>query len=239
MENAKAAGDLDKAKKIDDRLGFLTPILKGFLTEIGVEVSNIGIQVFGGHGYIKSNHQEQIARDVRIGSIWEGTTQIQALDLLARKIMLQKLRPLNEHCRNLYSFAWNALTNPGTSQGKVRSHALSLLWLAADWQISTLRIGNQARSNRDIVGVAADPYLMYAGYVSLAYHWLRMEIAAGKALDKDPNGPNAEFYKSKLAAAQFYYESILPRTSTLKSEMFRDIKTLMDVPAESFAFNAK
>lgn len=65
------------AKKLDDKLGFLTPILKGFLSESGVEASNMGIQVYGGHGYIKSNKQEQIARDVRISALWEGTTQIQ------------------------------------------------------------------------------------------------------------------------------------------------------------------
>lgn len=88
-------------KKLDDKLGFLTPILKGFLSESGVEASNMGIQVYGGHGYIKSNKQEQIARDVRISALWEGTTQIQALDLLGRKIMLQKLKPINEHCARI------------------------------------------------------------------------------------------------------------------------------------------
>ena len=67
----------ETAKKLDDKLGFLTPILKGFLSESGVEASNMGIQVYGGHGYIKSNKQEQIARDVRISALWEGTTQIQ------------------------------------------------------------------------------------------------------------------------------------------------------------------
>lgn len=71
---------------IDYELGFRTPILKGFLTEMGVEAASVGMQLYGGHGYIKSNKQEQIFRDVRISSIWEGTTGIQALDLLGRKI---------------------------------------------------------------------------------------------------------------------------------------------------------
>ena len=71
---AKANGDEAKAKQIEDRLGFLTPILKGFLTELGNEAAKHGIQVYGGHGYIASNGQEQIARDVRIASVWEGTT---------------------------------------------------------------------------------------------------------------------------------------------------------------------
>merc|ERR1711871_677668 len=96
MVDAENAGDTKTWKKIDDRMGFLTPILKGFLTEAGCEAANLGIQIYGGHGYIKSNKQEQVLRDVRISAVWEGTTGIQALDLLGRKIMLQKLKPINE-----------------------------------------------------------------------------------------------------------------------------------------------
>merc|ERR1719387_2249005 len=79
---AEARGDTEEGKRIEGLMHFLTPILKGFLTEVGVEAANLGIQVYGGHGYIKSNKQEQILRDVRISAVWEGTTQIQALDLL-------------------------------------------------------------------------------------------------------------------------------------------------------------
>ena len=77
------------------------PILKGFLTEAGKEAADLGIQVYGGHGYIQDNHAERNYRDVRIAAVWEGTTQIQALDLLGRKIMLGKLTPIFEHCRTL------------------------------------------------------------------------------------------------------------------------------------------
>merc|ERR1719420_1979095 len=125
MMEAKAAGDDKTEKAIDDRMGFLTPILKGFLTEVGVEAANMGIQVYGGHGYIKSNKQEQIVRDSRISAVWEGTTQIQALDLLGRKIMLQRLRPINEHCSQLYSQC-KPLLFSGDSQ--LRKHAWNLLW---------------------------------------------------------------------------------------------------------------
>ena len=87
MVNAKFnENDMKKHDEIDSQLGFKTPILKGFLTEMGVEAASLGMQLYGGHGYIKANKQEQIYRDVRISSIWEGTTGIQALDLLGRKI---------------------------------------------------------------------------------------------------------------------------------------------------------
>lgn len=77
MIDAHEKGDFATANAIDAKMGFMTPIVKGFLTEIGIEAASMGIQVFGGHGYIKGNRQEQIYRDVRISAIWEGTTQIQ------------------------------------------------------------------------------------------------------------------------------------------------------------------
>merc|ERR1719473_801280 len=124
LQDAEARGDEAAAQKIDDRLGFLTPILKGFLTEAGVEAANAGIQVYGGHGYIKSNKQEQVLRDVRISAVWEGTTGIQALDLLGRKIMLQKLKPIQQHCAELRGEAWNLMT--GGSSSQVKSHAMAV-----------------------------------------------------------------------------------------------------------------
>merc|ERR1719163_2026774 len=115
---AETRGDLEEAKALEGKLGFLTPILKGFLTEVGCEAANLGIQIYGGHGYIKSNKQEQILRDVRIAAVWEGTTGIQALDLLGRKIMMGKLKPINEHCGKLRSKALNLMMNGSSSSVK-------------------------------------------------------------------------------------------------------------------------
>jgi len=117
-------------------LGFLTPILKGFLTEKGLEAASAGIQLWGGHGYIKDNKQEQVLRDARIASVWEGTTQIQGLDLLGRKILLNKLKPINQHCGELYSKLFNVVTS---SSGATRLRALGLLKETAVWHFNTYR----------------------------------------------------------------------------------------------------
>merc|ERR1712070_585222 len=101
------------------------------------EAADLGIQAYGGHGYIKDNKAEQVYRDVRIASLWEGTTQIQALDLLGRKIMLQKLKPINEHCAQLRKFA---MTVAKDHNGQTRKHALQLLWFSIKWQILTYRV---------------------------------------------------------------------------------------------------
>merc|ERR1719240_2503259 len=140
MEDCEAAGDAKGAHEIDERLGFLTPILKGFLTELGKEAADLGIQAYGGHGYIKDNKAEQVFRDVRIAALWEGTTQIQALDLLGRKIMLQKLKPIGEHCSELRSLCMKHVF----SGGALGQHARSLLWHTIEWQLMTYRIAAKA-----------------------------------------------------------------------------------------------
>lgn len=228
MEDARAQGDDALAKKYDEQLAFLTPTLKGFLTEMGVEAANHGIQLYGGHGYIKSNKQEQVLRDVRISSVWEGTTQIQALDLLGRKIMLQKLKPINEHCMGLYKYAGGLAASPPSSQGAIRSHAAALFGKAAEWQLATYRIAARAASDKEAIGSASEAYLMYAGYVTMAEHWLRMEVAAAKALDAGAEGEAKEYYEAKLATAAFYFENMLPRTKLHHANMFTNLDTIMD-----------
>jgi len=236
MNEAEANGDHKKAQDYDDRLGFLTPILKGFLTEAGLEAANMGIQTYGGHGYIKSNGVEQIVRDVRIASVWEGTTQIQALDLLGRKIMLQKLKPMNQHTSGLMKLAWGAFSSPASSKyGSIRKHAFQLGSAAAEWQYLTLRIAARASRNKDSIGSAAVPFLMYGGYVSLAEQWLKMEIAAAKALEAGAEGSDAEFYKGKLAASQYMFSNILPRIATLKQQMLAPVEDVMTITPEQFA----
>ena len=89
MAQGIANGNDEEFEKWDDKLGFYTPILKGFLTELGIEAAKHGQQVYGGHGYIKEWGMELIARDARIATMYEGTTGIETLDLLGRKVILQ------------------------------------------------------------------------------------------------------------------------------------------------------
>ena len=108
-------------KSIDDKLGFFTPILKGFLTEVGFESANNGLQVFGGHGYIKEWGLEQIVRDARIATLYEGTTGIQALDLLARKVLLQRGKPLKAFSKDILKFC----KNNGVLSDNVHKHRMN------------------------------------------------------------------------------------------------------------------
>jgi alkylation response protein AidB-like acyl-CoA dehydrogenase len=233
MYDAEQAGDAAGAKVHDERMGFLTPILKGFLSEVGLEAANLGVQIYGGHGYIKSNKQEQYVRDVRIASVWEGTTQIQALDLLGRKILFQKLKPINEHCSELRQFCQQHIF----AGGKVGAHARTLFSRVVEWQALTYQVAYKATKNRDSVGVAAVDYLMYAGYVQLAYHWLQMEVAAEKALSSGTGAQEPDFYKAKIQTSHFVFERMLPRTMSLKDSMFVPVDAVMGLPDKHFSFD--
>lgn len=235
MHEANAAGDTALAEKYDDRLGFLTPILKGFLTEKGIEAASAGIQLWGGHGYIKDNGQEQVFRDMRISSVWEGTTQIQGLDLVGRKILLQKLAPINEHCTELYGKLWRIAT--GTSNSDTRWRALGLLKETAWWHFNTIKLAKNAASDRESVGVAAVDYLLYSGYVTLAVHWVQMEEVANKALKSEKPREEKEFYEAKIQMSEYVYEKVLPRTLGLKKTMFAPTKSVMGLPVNSFSFD--
>ena len=237
---AKANGDDAAARDIDDRMGFLTPILKGFLTEVGVEAANLGIQVYGGHGYIRANKQEQILRDVRISAVWEGTTGIQALDLLGRKIMLGKLAPLKRRAKEVRGKAWDLAW--GGSSPAVKAHAWELWGHCLEWEWLTMRVGLKAKKDRDAIGVASVDYLMYSGYVSLAYHWLLMEEAAaarlaGKGGERHGEELPEAFYESKCQASQFMFEHILPRTRAHAKSMFTPVPAIMDMKEDNFSFD--
>jgi alkylation response protein AidB-like acyl-CoA dehydrogenase len=230
LADAELSGDEAKAAHADDMMGFLTPILKGFLTERGLEAANLGVQIYGGHGYIKSNKMEQIVRDCRIGTIWEGTTGIQGLDLLGRKVMLQKMKPAFDHCAKLRSFAIDTIMNAPNSQ--IRSHAFTLLRHALEWQYLTVRIGLKAKDNRDAIGMASVPYLHYAGYTCMAHHWLMMEIAAEKALAG--GSTEKDFYEAKAMTSAYYFDVMMPRTRGLVPQMLTDPKCVMDMKEEQF-----
>ena len=87
LDVSERHADAAVRKQADDMVALMTPVVKAFLTDSGVEVANIGVQVLGGHGFIRANGQEQYARDVRITPIYEGTNGVQAMDLLGRKVL--------------------------------------------------------------------------------------------------------------------------------------------------------
>lgn len=222
--------NMEKYNHWDDKLGFLTPILKGFLTEMGLESANLGMQVFGGHGYIREHGMEQIARDARISTLYEGTTGIQALDLLGRKVLMTtRGKCVREFSQKLVSFGTQNMTN-----NKLRPFAWKLLKLATQWNYLTTRLMLAATKDREVVGTASYDYLMYSGFVTMAYFW-GLQVAV--AYEKLANGGNEskEFYAAKIATAEFYFERLLPRAKSHAEACLAPPKSIMQLPADLFS----
>ena len=128
----------------------------------------------------------------------------------------------------------------GGSSPAVKRHAFKLLRQVLEWQYLTYRIALNAKKNADAIGVASYDYLMYSGYVQLAYHWLLMEETAAKALGapKDTRAVgDDEFYKAKAQTAAFVFDHLLPRTKSHKDTMFTPIDTVMGMKPEDFSFD--
>ena len=230
MVNGVVENDQKKFEHWDDKLGFLTPILKGFLTEMGLEASNLGMQVFGGHGYIREHGMEQIARDARIGTLYEGTTGIQALDLLGRKTLLStKGKAVRDFSANLLTYGKRHLAD-----AELRPFAWTLLKLAAQWNWLTTRIMLTARKDRDIVSSAANDFLLFSGYVTMGYFWGLMAAKAHECL-RHGGKETPEFYRAKIATAEFYFAHILPRAEGHAISMLAPTKATMQLAPEWFA----
>jgi alkylation response protein AidB-like acyl-CoA dehydrogenase len=193
-------GEDGEQRRALELLDFLTPIVKGVLTELGYESVNHALQIYGGHGYVRDNGVEQYVRDMRITLIYEGTTQIQALDLLGRKV-------LQTQGKGLMHF----LAEMGALEARLRplrpDLAQALGALSQEWGELALGIGGKAGSDLNEVAAGAVDFLFYSGYAVLAYCWGRMAEAAVTRLADGHD----DFLQGKLAVADFYFARMLPR----------------------------
>lgn len=230
MDRAKTDAEY---KEADDKLGFLTPVLKAFLTETGLECASHGMQVYGGHGYIKEWGMEQIYRDARIATLYEGTTGIQALDLLGRKVLLDRGKSLNAFAKEILSFCKDQSIISNNAQKK-RMH--KFIWplskKVAMWQQYAVRIMLKVRKDRDFVGAASHDFLMYSGYIMMAYFWAQIAQAANEKITKGEG--DIEFYKAKVKTAEYYFDRLLPRTESLAKTMMKNPKSLMQMNEDMF-----
>jgi len=197
-------------------LDFLTPIVKGIVTELAFESVNHAVQIHGGHGYIRETGIEQFVRDARITLIYEGTTQIQALDLLGRKVLQTQGQGLTLFVAELQALALRI-------EQPLPDLAQALRTIAEAWSELTLALGGKALGDLNEVGAAAVDYLFYSGYAVLGYCWARMAETAAAGDPEDP------FLAGKLATARFYFQRILPRAASHRQALESGAGVLMDV----------
>lgn len=223
VDQAHHGADEAARARADAWLGFMTPIVKACLTEWSLECTYNALQCYGGHGYIAEYGMEQLSRDARITTIYEGTTGIQALDLLGRKVMQLQGAGLQVMLEEIATFC-----DANADDAAVAPFIASLRDKAAQWQDLTMKIGRRAMANADEVGAAAYDYVMYSGYVALAYWWARSVVAANKS------SHSSAFKSAKLETARFYFARILPRTEMHAAAMMSSADTLTTLHADAF-----
>ncbi|OZG73340.1 acyl-CoA dehydrogenase [Hahella sp. CCB-MM4] len=219
--------DADTRKLAESKLALLTPIVKAFLTETAQEATSYGMQVYGGHGYIKEWGMEQLARDTRICTMYEGTTGIQALDLLARKVIGSQGELLKLFTQDVRDFCHQTRHTTQFSEWSNTLEQLLDQWL----QLSD-DIAQRAANNPDEIGAASVDYLMYSGYITVGYFWLRMAVEAQQKLDAGTT--EKDFYVSKLYTARFYFDKLLSRTRSLVTSMEAGADSLMAMEEDQF-----
>ena len=225
----ECSGDAERVKAADDLMAFLTPIAKAFVTEVGYEAANHGVQIYGGHGFIREWGMEQIVRDARIAMLYEGTTGIQALDLIGRKVLGSGGKLLMGFTQVIDDFC------KANADAADAPYIAPLARYKDEWLEMSLQIGEKAMQNPDEAGAAAVDYLMYSGYVTLAYFWARMAVVARQKAEAAADGDDTSFFDAKRMTASFYFHRLLPRAQAHREALLSGADKLMDMPEALFA----
>jgi butyryl-CoA dehydrogenase len=213
-------------RQAEDFVALITPIVKALLTDIGSESAHLGMQILGGHGYIREHGMEQYARDARITQIYEGTNGVQALDLVGRKLPTEFGRLLRSFFHPVSAYIEERKSNTAFAE-LVAPLDKAFVRL----QQATAQVARAGLRDPDEAGAAATEYLRLFGLVALAYLWARM---AEVSLAKIAVGETDRFYATKVALARFYMQRLLPQTGALFSSIMAVGKSIMAVEDAAF-----
>ncbi|HSN42252.1 MAG TPA: acyl-CoA dehydrogenase, partial [Burkholderiales bacterium] len=213
-----AAAVLDKARHDpDDRarrrhqalIDLLTPVVKGWCTEQSVEVASTGIQVHGGMGFIEESGAAQFLRDARITTIYEGTTGIQAIDLIGRKVAFEQGATAKAVIAEMRATGDALAKHAALAAIRPRlTAAIDAVEEATGWLVATYP------QDATAAAASAVPYLKLFGTVAGGWQMARAALIAQSRLDAGEG--DAGFYRAKLVTARFYADHILPQAAALR-----------------------
>ena len=216
MDMAAHAASQQERDEAADFVALMTPVVKALFTDLGFEAASLGVQVYGGHGYIREHGVEQYVRDARIAMLYEGTNGIQALDLVGRKMPAHFGRYLRRFFHPVAAMIADGKKQPGTAK-----LAESLERAFGALQLASAQIASASLKDAEEAGAAAVDYLRLLGLVSMGAMFVRSAgIAHARQADAGPEagageGTDAGFYRAKLASAQFFIDRILPQATAL------------------------
>ncbi|MBM3491499.1 MAG: acyl-CoA dehydrogenase [Alphaproteobacteria bacterium] len=211
----------------EDFVALLTPVIKGYFTDMGFEVANLAMQCYGGHGYIAEHGMEQFVRDARIAQIYEGANGVQALDLVGRKLPQNMGRLLRQFFHPLDVFLQAHAADAG-----LRELVGPLARAFGRLQQATAHIATAGLKDAEEAAAASSDYLRLFGLVALGWMWAEMAKVAQTKLKEGSAEP--EFYRAKLATARFFMERMLPDTAALQAKATAGKRSLMELDAAVF-----
>lgn len=204
----KATRAADEAVRAQNQafVDLMIPIVKGWSTEVSIEVASTGVQVHGGMGFIEETGAAQHLRDARITTIYEGTTAIQANDLIGRKIAREQGQTIRAVIEDIRQLDTALAAQPGADFAAIRgslASATDALAQAVDYVLATFGVNIKAAS------VGAVPFLRLFGYVAGGWQMARAALKAQAHLDAGDG--DGKFYQAKLTTARFYADHVLPQ----------------------------
>ena len=225
-DEAARSPDAKTREKAEDRLGLLTPVLKGVLTDMGFANAVKAQQVLGGHGYVREWGMEQFVRDARIAMIYEGANGIQALDLVARKLPKDSGRALTAFFGDVSSFL-----AANKDDAELAPYLGALKSSSGHLQQATMWLMQNGMANPDNAGAASNDYMHLFGLTAMGLMWARMVKAV---LARKARGQSNEALDAKLTLAKFFNERMMPETAAHLARLSSGAASIMALPMEAF-----
>jgi acyl-CoA dehydrogenase len=221
----------DKTERAKNQAMFdlLTPVVKGWCTEQSIEIASTGVQVHGGMGFVEETGAAQYLRDARITTIYEGTTGIQANDLVGRKVAYEKGATIKLLLGQMRDFDAELakVGHPGLAViRRSLAEGVAALSEASDWLLATFP------GNMKAASAGAVPFLKLFGTVAGGWQMARAALIAKNRLDE--NNDDYDFYRAKIGTARFYAEHILPLAGAYKQEIVHGSASVLALEEAQF-----
>ncbi|RXV63812.1 acyl-CoA dehydrogenase [Roseovarius sp. A46] len=209
-------------------ISLMTPVIKGFLTDEGYDMTVLAQQVYGGHGYIEEWGMSQFTRDARIAMIYEGANGVQALDLVGRKLTSDS----GKHVMAFFDMVKSFLKENEGDEALKKEFLDPLKAASKDLQASAMFFMQNGVKNPNAALSGSYDFMHLFGHVCLGLMWARMAKAAHAALDAGTS--DEAFYRTKLATGRFYMKRRLPATALHLARIESGAEPVMELDAEAF-----
>ncbi len=226
QEEALTSPDPKVRQVADDRLGLLTPVIKGVFTDVGFANAVKAQQVLGGHGYIAEWGMEQFVRDARIAMIYEGANGVQALDLVGRKLPKDGGRAIMGFFGEIGQFL-----AANKDEAALAPYLAGVQASLGHLQQATMWLSKNGLADPNNAGAASTDYMHLFGLAALGYMWARIVKAV---LARQAKGDSNPALDAKLTLAKFFAERMLPETGAHLARLTAGAATIMALPAEAF-----